>query len=336
MKCGLCGKNARIAGKTCPHLARGPLVTWEKKSVCLRCSDAGEKADVPLCADCLDRSERVNLKVDREDRKRGWMLAERAPYFAGVELARPHVPDVSACSQVKLVFCLVPSREPAWLENLWVRPLRQKGTRWIGVLESEPRIVTSLLRGVEVEFEAKNVVMGRFDASLVLSPHDCLYCSVESRPDLDAVERKVLQDVRKWGWHVIQVFEDGDRPAYAYTIGLAHRFEHPELIVIGLEDEIAGGVLNRIAGTIRDGARVQPFSRLSGHLDGAALLAVPVKKTAYRDHLGIARWFHRGDDFDTLQLLWPGEQPLLGPASKAPSRRPKTAKPKRKAKTSRR
>lgn len=312
MNCGLCGKKARIAGSTCLHLARGPLVSWEKKGVCTACSDSKSKADVPLCAECLERAERINVRSKAEDRKRGWALAERAPYFAGVELVRPHVPDVEACSHVKLGFCLVPSREPVWLESMWVKTGKRRGTKWTGTLDNEPRVVGTLKHGDRIEFEPRHVVMGRYASVLAESPHECLFCSDESRADLDAVERKVLDSVRRYGWHVIQVFEEDDRPAFSYTIGLAHRFEHPELIVIGLEDEIAGGILNRIAASIRDGERVAPFSRLRGHLDDAALLAVPVKKTAYREHLGVARWFHRGDDFDTLQLLWPGEQPLLG------------------------
>ncbi|MPZ68672.1 MAG: DUF4262 domain-containing protein [Actinobacteria bacterium] len=46
--------------------------------------------------------------------------------------------------------------------------------------------------------------------------------------------------------------------SWCYSVGLAERFEHPELVVVGLEAEDAGGLLNAIGDLVRDGERLQP------------------------------------------------------------------------------
>jgi hypothetical protein len=38
---------------------------------------------------------------------------------------------------------------------------------------------------------------------------------------------------------------------------------------------------------------------------------VRVDKAHYRDFLGYARWYYRGDDFETLQVVWPDKEDRL-------------------------
>jgi hypothetical protein len=50
-----------------------------------------------------------------------------------------------------------------------------------------------------------------------------------------AGDRKLLADVKKFGWHVIKVAADDEGPAFAYSIGLYHSLQHPEIVTFGLD-----------------------------------------------------------------------------------------------------
>lgn len=40
----------------------------------------------------------------------------------------------------------------------------------------------------------------------------------------DADEQRVIDDVRKFGWHVIGIEEDAEGPGYAFSVGMHHFF----------------------------------------------------------------------------------------------------------------
>jgi Domain of unknown function (DUF4262) len=53
--------------------------------------------------------------------------------------------------------------------------------------------------------------------------------------DLEAGDKKLLDDVQRWGWHVIQVRVTPPMLSWSYTIGLYETFRRPELVAVGLE-----------------------------------------------------------------------------------------------------
>src|SRR3954451_20971966 len=55
-------------------------------------------------------------------------------------------------------------------------------------------------------------------------------------------EGKLLSDVEEFGWHVVLIPEDDEGPAFAYNVGLFGTFEHPEIVVLGLDL----GVMHRL------------------------------------------------------------------------------------------
>jgi hypothetical protein len=74
---------------------------------------------------------------------------------------------------------------------------------------------------------------------------------------MDASERKVIEDVRDFGWHVIKVFEDREGPGFAFTIGLPTTFHHLECIIIGLPLNTMHVMLNALGESLRTGRRYQ-------------------------------------------------------------------------------
>lgn len=153
-----------------------------------------------------------------------------------------------------------------------------------------------------------------------------------SNPGDDA--RDVLDDIEdlidEHGWMVQGVFRCAGEPgaAWVYTVGLDD-LGHPELLVVGLEVETAGAILNRVVDGAMSGARRWPAvgDTLGGLFrDGYAMRVVAVDP-----EVAVAgEWFNvalarRGspDGFRPLQLVWqeldyswPVEstdgQPLLG------------------------
>jgi hypothetical protein len=118
-------------------------------------------------------------------------------------------------------------------------------------------------------------------------------------------DRKLLADVATYGWHVMNVLEAKDSPPFSYTIGLHHSYSHPELIILGLPDEVAHPTLNIAGEAIKTGKRYLVGELYDEFLESykTTFRAVPLRQ--YPPYLGFARWFYDGDTFPALQLVYP-------------------------------
>jgi hypothetical protein len=75
----------------------------------------------------------------------------------------------------------------------------------------------------------------------------------------DDSDRKLLADVQEYGWHIIGVEQDEEGPAFAYSIGLYHTFQHPEAILFGLDVKVMQQIINGIGDP--DGRAVELYQR---------------------------------------------------------------------------
>ncbi len=121
----------------------------------------------------------------------------------------------------------------------------------------------------------------------------------------DEYDRKLISDVEKYGWHVIGVDEDKEGPAFAYSIGLRYSFGRPEVIIFGLPVRVMHQTINVLGEKIRSGDKFEHLDESGNVLDGYNVAFRTVERRHYRDYLGHARWFYRGDDFPALQCVWP-------------------------------
>ena len=122
---------------------------------------------------------------------------------------------------------------------------------------------------------------------------------------LTGSERKVLDDVEQYGVHVVHVMEDDEGPGFSFTVGLWHTFAQPELLVFGLEADVAQELLNEIADQANEGMKFLADSKHDGLLQHYPARFFAVPKAFYRDYLGVAIWAYEGDGFDAVQLVWP-------------------------------
>ena len=122
---------------------------------------------------------------------------------------------------------------------------------------------------------------------------------------MDEADLRVRSDIETYGWHVAKIAGDDKAPPWAFTIGLEHSFEHPEVLVIGMELELLHGLLNQIGEQVKRGRRFQAGERPEGVLERhppAFRLALPRWHGAF---VGNAAWFYREQNFRVLQCFWP-------------------------------
>lgn len=130
----------------------------------------------------------------------------------------------------------------------------------------------------------------------------------------DDAEGFIRDCIAEPGWSV-QLVPAGDttsEPAYAYTIGLFHNFEHPELIVLGLRTELMHSMLNTVAERVKAGERFSEGARLSDVIEGFEVTLQTVHRPeSFKAHVGYALWFYAGKPFPLLQVVWPDRQARL-------------------------
>jgi hypothetical protein len=138
--------------------------------------------------------------------------------------------------------------------------------------------------------------------------------SLEKESGLSAPDAKALRDIQRVGWHVTGVFakQNEEGPEWAFSIGLFHSFQHPEVIVFGLPFKRCMDIISVI------GKEVQTRKRYDSPKEYGDILQEPyqcvfreVHRNHYRDYVGYALWFYEDDPFPMLQCFWPDKKGLF-------------------------
>lgn len=116
-------------------------------------------------------------------------------------------------------------------------------------------------------------------------------------------------DIAAGGHSVAAIVGDESGCDWAYSIGLTRSYDHPELVVVGLEAPFAGAVIEVLSRRVAEGERLIPGSTVS--VEGGL---------EFRLHLVDPLWCSRGDWFvlgrevmsiwgerwpTSIQLTWP-------------------------------
>ena len=118
-------------------------------------------------------------------------------------------------------------------------------------------------------------------------------------------DEKLVADVKAYGWHVVKIFEKDETPGWAFSVGLYKNFNHPEIVVFGLNDEVAHSLINAIGDVVRAGKRFAADGLYSDLIDTYSCIFKPVIPVWYHDFLGYANWFYGGKNYPALQCIWP-------------------------------
>ena len=124
---------------------------------------------------------------------------------------------------------------------------------------------------------------------------------------VDESEEFIRHHVATTGWAVEYVLAgDDEAPSFAYTVGLYRNFGHPEIILFGLQPDVAQGVLNGCGHRVAGGVSLPLDTEVSDVLDDYPVRFRAVNDTAsYQAHVTYALWFYDGAPFPLVQLVWP-------------------------------
>lgn len=162
-------------------------------------------------------------------------------------------------------------------------------------------------------------------------PCDCHAC----RPDehYDDLDRHIVDGVHRHGWSVMSVggggpcdcaddgcvaVDDEPGPAFAYTIGLAHSADHPELLMSGLDHGLMKRCLDDVAARVVAGRRFASGDLLEGVLAGVPVLLEQVSDHALHDTVIWSGWFHRRRPA-ALAVVWPDRRGVFAWQPGAPA-----------------
>lgn len=122
---------------------------------------------------------------------------------------------------------------------------------------------------------------------------------------LTEYDKKILNDIDIYGWHVIMVPEDEQGPSFGYSVGLFQSFDHPEIIVIGLKLEAIHYLLNKMGDAIREGIRFEPGQFYSNLLEGVDCYFTSVHPDHYKEYVDYGKWYYKEEMFSLLQCIYP-------------------------------
>lgn len=119
-------------------------------------------------------------------------------------------------------------------------------------------------------------------------------------------EKRLVDDVEKYGCHIIHVREEGYLPGWSYTIGLYEAYQQPEIITVGLKDDVAQFLLNEVADRLKKGLQIEEGLRQRDLLENVGCEFRKVEeRSELRAVVGYASWFYGDDPFQIFQCIYP-------------------------------
>jgi hypothetical protein len=122
---------------------------------------------------------------------------------------------------------------------------------------------------------------------------------------------EIQQNIDQYGCYIIQVKPDDCLPAFAYTIGLYQKFNHPEIICFGLSLDLLGTILNDACDRIKNGQSLQEGVHYDDFIADFPMQLLRVNQSFYPNYWGIANSFYGHHHYPALQLVWPDKQRLF-------------------------
>ncbi|MGY2733560.1 hypothetical protein ACVWYO_001234 [Sphingomonas sp. UYP23] len=121
---------------------------------------------------------------------------------------------------------------------------------------------------------------------------------------LDGPEQAFVAKIREHGWFRTGVMADDGQLGFSFTTGFYVSTGQPELMIFSMKDTIAHQVFWDLYELAKAGQLPPRGVRTDEIFGNGAAYLFEVAKRHYPTHLGWSRWFHAGDDFPCLQIVW--------------------------------
>lgn len=126
-----------------------------------------------------------------------------------------------------------------------------------------------------------------------------------TQKDYSEIEQRISNDINQFGFHIIFIPENEYLPSFAYTIGLKKNYNHPEIILFGLQQKTSFSILNIIGNKIKNGEIYKQKTNDNDIINHYNVKFIEVKREHYEDYLGWNIWFNDNNyDFTVFQMIW--------------------------------
>jgi len=125
-------------------------------------------------------------------------------------------------------------------------------------------------------------------------------------------QNSIKENIQKHGWQFQFVFDaNGEKEDFAYSIGLEESFDHPEIMIFGLERDTMHSILSDIVSDIRDGTKFKEGVRNGNVLSGEfEVLFKCVKDELLPEYAGIATQYYNRP-IRLMVMFWPDKSNIL-------------------------
>lgn len=153
--------------------------------------------------------------------------------------------------------------------------------------------------------------------------HSCILCGLDRQRragEMQDGNPRMIENIRHHGYHKVGVFsEQANEPNFGYTVGLSHRYSHPELIVFGLDIDTEFDILDAAIDALKEGARFADNTESNEILEGLSVKFLHLTPSLYREYVQQACNFYGGNSFAVLVLTWPDSNGTYPSSALAPS-----------------
>lgn len=120
------------------------------------------------------------------------------------------------------------------------------------------------------------------------------------------IRQQIAKQISRYRWMVFNIV-DKSLPPFSYTVGLQESFNHAEIIISGLEKEVAHTILNDIGNGIAKGIQREENVLYNDILDDRPCYFKAVLPEMYEGYLGRAILYYRSSTFPVFQCVWPDQ-----------------------------
>nr|MBB6151316.1 hypothetical protein [Mucilaginibacter sp. SP1R1] len=97
--------------------------------------------------------------------------------------------------------------------------------------------------------------------------------------DKPTIDQKLSNNIKQYGLQVLHVMADDTGPGFSYSIGLFESYGHPEIIIIGLKQQLAHKLINNMANDVKKGKIYTSLKYEAGILDNFNCYLIKVEKS---------------------------------------------------------
>jgi hypothetical protein len=142
--------------------------------------------------------------------------------------------------------------------------------------------------------------------SLLVNLNDAAYGRVGVNAMNNGTER-LRETIEAHGWAVVKIDADAQEPAYAYSVGLYKTFQHPEVIVFGLDLDVLHRMVNTIGEQVKQGQGFEVSDADDRVIEGYRCAFRQVAAAAEPAYMGILIAYY-GHNVPALHCIWPDRE----------------------------